>query len=112
MTVSPWLLGGVGTGEVLGNLGAQVSLRLGPQEVQRPLSCRGLEAAGPEDQYLRGCAGLGSEWDRGGWMAPLSDRGRVWSGRGWEGTDTSAPLISAPRPRAHAYPASYFLAPN
>ena len=110
--MSPWLLVSLGTGQVLGNLGAQVSLRLGPQEVQRPLGPRGWEAAGPEDQYLRGCAGLGSEWDRGGWMAPLSDRGRVWSGRGWEGTETSAPLISAPRPRAHAYPASYFLAPN
>ena len=105
--MSPWLLVGLGTGQVLGNLGSQVSLRLGPQEVQRPLGRRGWEAAGPEDQYLRGRAGLGSEWDRGGRMAPLSDRGR-----GWEGTDTSAPLISAPRPRAHAYPTSYFLAPN
>ena len=110
--MSPWLLVGLGTGQVLGKLGAQVSLRLGPQEVQRPLGRRGWETAGPENQYLRGRAGLGSDWDRGGRMAPLSDRGRVWSGRGWEGTDTSAPLISVPRPRAHAYPASYFLAPN
>ena len=64
--MSPWLLVGLGTGQVPGKLGAQVSLRLGPQEVQRPLGRRGWAAAGPEDQYLRGRAGLGSEWDRGG----------------------------------------------
>ena len=34
--------------------------------------------------------------------ARLSERGRVWSGRGWEGAETSAPLSPAPRPRAHA----------
>ena len=108
--MSPWLLVGLGTGEVLGNLGAQVSLRLGPQEVQRPLGRWGWEAAGTEDRHIWGRAGLSGEWDPG--EAPLSQRGQVWSGRGWEGTDTSAPLIPAPRPRAHAYPASYFLAPN
>ena len=36
-TAPPWLLVGLGTGQVPGKLGAQVSLRLGPQEVQRPL---------------------------------------------------------------------------
>ena len=109
-TAPSWLLVGLGTGQVPRKLGAQVSLRLGPQEVQRPLGRGGWEAAGAEDRHLRGRAGLSSEWDRG--EAPLSERGRVWSGRGWEGADTSEPLISAPRPRAHAYPASYFLAPN
>ena len=89
--MSPWLLVSLGTGQVLGNLGAQVSLRLGPQEVQRPLGPRGWEAAGPEDQYLRGRAGLGSEWDPGGGMAPLSDRGRVWSAR-----DGRAPIPPHP----------------
>ena len=46
--MSPWLLVSLGTGQVLGNLGAQVSLRLGPQEVQRPLGRRGWEAAAPK----------------------------------------------------------------
>ena len=99
-TAPPWLLLGLGTGQVPGKLGAQVSLRLGPQEVQRPLGRGGWEAAGAEDRHLRGRAGLSSEWDRG--EAPLSERGRVWSGRGWEGAETSAPLSPAPRPRAHA----------
>ena len=76
-TAPPWLLVGLGTGQVLGKLGAQVSLCLGPQELQRPLG-------------------------RGGWEAPLSERGQVWSGRGWKGAETSAPLSPAPRPRAHA----------
>ena len=31
-----------------------------------------------------------------------SERGQVWSCRGWEGAETSAPLSPAPRPRAHA----------
>ena len=99
-TAPPWLLLGLGTGQVPGKLGAQVSLRLGPQEVQRPLGRGGWEAAGAEDRHLRGRAGLSSEWDRG--EAPLSQRGRVWSCRGWEGAETSAPLSPAPRPRAHA----------
>ncbi len=99
-TAPPWLLLGLGTGQVPGKLGAQVSLRLGPQEVQRPLGRGGWEAAGAEDRHLRGRAGLSSEWDRG--EAPLSERGRVWSGRGWEGAETSTPLSPAPRPRAHA----------
>ena len=99
-TAPPWLLLGLGTGQVPGKLGAQVSLRLGPQEVQRPLGRGGWEAAGAEDRHLRGRAGLSSAWDRG--EAPLSERGRVWSGRGWEGTETSTPLSPAPRPRAHA----------
>ena len=46
--MSPWLLVGLGTGQVLGKLGAQVSLRLGPQEVQRLLGRRGWEAAAPK----------------------------------------------------------------
>ena len=99
-TAPPWLLLGLGTGQVPGKLGAQVSLRLGPQEVQRPLGRGGWEAAGAEDRHLRGRAGLSSEWDRG--EAPLSERGQVWSGRGWEGAETSTPLSPAPRPRAHA----------
>ena len=99
-TAPPWLLLGLGTGQVPGKLGAQVSLRLGPQEVQRPLGRGGWEAAGAEDRHLRGRAGLSSEWDPG--EAPLSQRGRVWSCRGWEGAETSAPLSPAPRPRAHA----------
>ena len=99
-TAPPWLLLGLGTGQVPGKLGAQVSLRLGPQEVQRPLGRGGWEAAGAEDRHLRGRAGLSSAWDRG--EAPLSERGRVWSGRGWEGAETSTPLSPAPRPRAHA----------
>ena len=37
-TAPPWLLLGLGTGQVPGKLGAQVSLRLGPQELQRPLA--------------------------------------------------------------------------
>ena len=81
-TAPPWLLVGLGTGQVLGKLGAQVSLCLGPQELQRPLGRGGWEAAGAEDRHLRGRAGLSSAWDRG--EAPLSKRGRVWSGRGWE----------------------------
>ena len=103
-TAPPWLLVGLGTGQVPGKLGAQVWLRLGPQEVQRPLGRGGWEAAGAEDRHLRGRAGLSSEWDRG--EAPLSERGRVWSGRGWEGAETSAPLSPAPAPRArtHARP--------
>ena len=99
-TAPPWLLLGLGTGQVPGKLGAQVSLCLGPQEVQRPLGRGGWEAAGAEDRHLRGRAGLSSEWDPG--EAPLSQRGRVWSCRGWEGAETSAPLSPAPRPRAHA----------
>ena len=99
-TAPPWLLVGLGTGQVPGKLGAQVSLRLGPQEVQRPLGRGGWEAAGAEDRHLRGRAGLSSEWDRG--EAPLSERGQVWSGRGWKGAETSTPLSPAPRPRAHA----------
>src|SRR5574340_394146 len=87
-------------GQVPGKLGAQVSLRLGPQEVQRPLGRGGWEVAGAEDRHIRGRAGLSSEWDPG--EAPLSQRGRVWSCRGWEGAETSAPLSPAPRPRAHA----------
>ncbi|CAD7015489.1 unnamed protein product [Ceratitis capitata] len=73
-TAPPWLLLGLGTGQVPGKLGAQVSLRLGPQEVQRPLGRGGWEAAGAEDRHLRGRAGLSSEWDPG--EAPLSQRGR------------------------------------
>ena len=99
-TAPSWLLVGLGTGQVPRKLGAQVSLRLGPQELQRPLGRGGWEAAGAEDRHLRGRAGLSSAWDRG--EAPLSERGRVWSGRGWEGTETSTPLSPAPRPRAHA----------
>ena len=99
-TAPSWLLLGLGTGQVPGKLGAQVSLRLGPQEVQRPLGRGGWEAAGAEDRHLRGRAGLSSEWDRG--EAPLSERGQVWSGRGWKGAETSTPLSPAPRPRAHA----------
>ena len=99
-TAPSWLLLGLGTGQVPRKLGAQVSLRLGPQEVQRPLGRGGWEAAGAEGRHLRGRAGLSSEWDRG--EAPLSQRGRVWSCRGWEGAETSAPLSPAPRPRAHA----------
>src|SRR5574337_780065 len=99
-TAPPWLLVGLGTGQVLGKLGAQVSLCLGPQELQRPLGRGGWEAAGAEDRHLRGRAGLSSEWDPG--EALLSQRGRVWSCRGWEGAETSAPLSPAPRPRAHA----------
>ena len=48
----------------------------------------------------RGRASLSSAWDRG--EAPLSERGRVWSGRGWEGAETSTPLSPDPRARAHA----------
>ena len=99
-TAPPWLLVGLGTGQVPGKLGAQVSLRLGPQEVQRPLGRGGWEAAGAEDRHLRGRAGLSSEWDRG--EAPLRERGRVWSSRGWEGAETSAPLSPHPRSRAQA----------
>ena len=64
-TAPPWLPVGLGTGQVPGKLGTQVSLRLGPQEVQRPLGRGGWEAAGPEDGYLRGRAGLRSERDAG-----------------------------------------------
>ena len=64
-TAPPWLLLGLGTGQVPRKLGAQVSLHLGPQEVQRPLGRGGWEAAGAEDRHLRGRAGLSSEWDRG-----------------------------------------------
>src|SRR5574340_890878 len=53
-TAPPWLLLGLGTGQVPGKLGAQVSLRLGPQEVQRPLGRGGWEAAGAEDRHIRG----------------------------------------------------------
>ena len=35
-TAPPWLPVGLGSGQVPGKLGAQDSLRLGPQEVQRP----------------------------------------------------------------------------
>ena len=38
----------------------------------------------------------------GSGVAPLSQRGRVWSGRGWDGAETSAPLSPHPRSRAHA----------
>ena len=48
-TAPPWLLVGLGPGQVPGKLGAQVSLRLGPQEVQRPLGRGGWEAAGAEE---------------------------------------------------------------
>ena len=41
----------------------------------------GSAVAGAEDRHLRGRAGLSSAWDRG--EALLSERGRVWSGRGW-----------------------------
>ena len=99
-TVPPWLPVGLGSRQVPGKLGTQVSLRLGPQDVQRSLGRGGWEAAGAEDRHLRGRAGLSSEWDRG--EAPLSERGRVWSGRGWEGAETSTPLSPAPRPRTHA----------
>ena len=99
-TAPPWLPVGLGSGQVPGKLGAQDSLRLGPQEVQRPPGRGGREAAGPEDRHLRGRAALSGERDGG--EAPLSQRGRVWSGRGWEGAETSAPLSPPPRPRAHA----------
>ena len=99
-TAPSWLLLGLGTGQVPRKLGAQVSLRLGPQELQRPLGRGGWEAAGAEDRHLRGRAGLSSEWDPG--EAPLSQRGQVGSGRGWEGAETSTPLSPNPRPRAHA----------
>ena len=42
--------------------------------------------AGAEDRHIWGRAGLSSEWDPG--EAPLSERGPVWSGRGWEGAVT------------------------
>ena len=80
-TVPPWLPMGLGTRQVPGKLGTQVSLRLGPQDVQRSLGHGGWEAAGPKDRHLRGRAGLSSEWDRG--EAPLSERVWVWSGQGW-----------------------------
>ena len=99
-TAPPWLPVGLGSGQVPGKLGAQDSLRLGPQEVQRPPGRGDREAAGPEDRHLRGRAALSGERDGG--EAPLSQRGRVWSGRGWEGAETSAPLSPPPRPRAHA----------
>ena len=42
----PWLPVGLGSGQVPGKLGAQDSLRLGPQVVQRPPGRGGREAAG------------------------------------------------------------------
>ena len=51
-TAPSWLLVGLGTGQVPRKLGAQVSLRLGPQEVQRPLGRGGWEAAGAEGRHL------------------------------------------------------------
>ena len=99
-TVPPWLPMGLGTRQVPGKLGTQVSLRLGPQDVQRSLGHGGWEAVGPKDRHLRGRAGLSSEWDRG--EAPLSERVRVWSGQGWEGAETSAPLSPPPRPCSQA----------
>ncbi|CAD7015495.1 unnamed protein product [Ceratitis capitata] len=99
-TAPPWLLLGLGTGQVPGKWGAQVSLRLGPQEVQRPRGAGGWEAAGPKTDTSGARAGLSSEWDRG--EAPLSERGRSGVGRGGKGAETSTPLSPAPRPRAHA----------
>ena len=46
-TAPPWLPVGLGSGQVPGKLGAQDSLRLGPQEVQRPPGRGDREAAGP-----------------------------------------------------------------
>ena len=65
-TAPPWLPVGLGSGQVPGKLGAQDSLRLGPQEVQRPPGRGDREAAGPEDRHLRGRAALSSERDGGG----------------------------------------------
>ena len=64
-TAPPWLPVGLGSGQVPGKLGAQDSLRLGPQEVQRPPGRGDREAAGPEDRHLRGRAALSSERDGG-----------------------------------------------
>ena len=55
-TAPPWLPVGLGSGQVPGKLGAQDSLSLGPQEVQRPPGRGDREAAGPEDRHLRGRA--------------------------------------------------------
>ena len=48
MLFRSWLPVGLGSGQVPGKLGAQDSLRLGPQEVQRPPGRGGREAAGPQ----------------------------------------------------------------
>ena len=104
-TAPPWLLLGLGTGQVPGKLGAQVSLCLGPQEVQRPLGRGGWEAAGAEDRHLRGRAGLSSAWDRGGGPAQRARPGLEWPRvGGHRDLHTPQPSPQAPRARTHARP--------
>ena len=104
-TAPPWLPVGLGSGQVPGKLGAQDSLRLGPQEVQRPPGRGDREAAGPEDRHLRGRAALSSEGDGGGGPAQPARPGLEWPGVGGRrDLRTPQPTPQAPRARTHALP--------
>ena len=107
-TVPPWLPVGLGSRQVPGKLGTQVSLRLGPQDVQRSLGRGGWEPGGPEDRHLQGPAGLSSEWDRG-WPRSASAAG---SGVAGGGTAPRPPHPSAHTPgpaRTHACPPGHWV---
>ena len=106
-TAPPWLPVGLGSGQVPGKLGAQDSLSLGPQEVQRPPGRGDREAAGPEDRHLRGRAALSSERDGGGGGGPAQPArpGLEWPGVGGRrDLRTPQPTPQAPRARTHALP--------
>ena len=109
-TAPPWLPVGLGSGQVPGKLGAQDSLRLGPQEVQRPPGRGDREAAGPEDRHLRGRAALSSERDGGGGGGPRS-ASAAGSGVAGGGRAPRPPHPSAHPPgpaRTHARPPGHW----
>ena len=100
---------GLGTGQVPGKLGTQVSLHLGPQDVQRSLGRRGREAAGPEDRHLQGRAGLSREWDPGASPAQRARPGLEWPGVGGRrDLRTPQPTPQARREPTHTSPPGHW----
>ena len=101
-TAPPWLLVGLGTGQVSGRMGAQ-----GPGWAA-PRPTGGSEARGPRGSGWRRVrkpdtsGPHGPEQRTGSGEARFAERSRAWRGPGWEGTETSAPLSPPPRPRTHA----------
>ena len=101
-TAPPWLLVGLGTGQVSGRMGAQ-----GPGWAA-PRPTGGSEARGPRGSGWRRVrkpdtsGPHGPEQRTGSGEARFAERSRAWRGPGWEGTETSAPLSPPPRPCTHA----------
>ena len=90
-------------------MGTQVSLHLGPQDVQRSLGRRGREAAGPEDRHLQGRAGLSREWDPGASPAQRARPGLEWPGVGGRrDLRTPQPTPQARREPTHTSPPGHW----